>query len=41
MKRQRIEQAVEVIKYAIEEGISVKEASIKCGYSDTYVKNVK
>ena len=41
MKRKRIAQAVEVIKYAIEHGISVKEASVKCGYSDTYVKNVK
>jgi len=41
MRRQRIEQAVEVIQFAIEEGISVKEASVKCGYSDTYVKNVK
>lgn len=41
MTKQRIEQAVEIIKYAIENGISVKEASIKCGYADTYVKNVK
>jgi hypothetical protein len=41
MKRHRIEQAVQVIKYAIEYGISVKEASVKCGYSDTYVKNIK
>jgi hypothetical protein len=41
MTRQRIEQAVEVVRYAIEHGISVKEASVKCGYSDTYVKNVK
>lgn len=41
MTKERIEKAVEVIKYAIENGISVKEASKRCGYADTYVKNVK
>ena len=41
MKRQRIEKAVEVIQYAIKNQVSVKEASVKCGLSDTYVKNVK
>jgi len=41
MTRKRIEKAVEVIKFAIENGISVKEASEKCGYAYTYVKNVK
>ena len=41
MKRQRIENAVEVIKYAIRNQMSVKEASKLCGFSDTYVKNVK
>jgi len=41
MKRQRIEKAVEVINYAIDNQVSVKEASVKCGLSDTYVKNVK
>ena len=41
MKRRRIEKAVEVIKYAINNQVSVKEASVKCGLSDTYVKNVK
>lgn len=41
MKRQRIEKAVEVINYAIKNQVSVKEASVMCGLSDTYVKNVK
>ncbi len=41
MKKERIEKAIEVINYAIRNQISVKEASVKCGYSDTYVKNVK
>jgi len=41
MKRRRIEKAVEVIEYAIKNQVSVKEASVKCGLSDTYVKNVK
>jgi len=41
MKRQRIENAVEVIDYAIKNQVSVKEASVKCGLSDTYIKNVK
>lgn len=41
MKRQRIEKAVEVINYAIKNQMSVKEASVKCGLSDTYLKNVK
>jgi len=41
MKKERIEKAVEVIQYAMKNQISVKEASVKCGYSDTYVKNIK
>jgi len=41
MKKERIEKAVEVINYAIQNQISVKEASKKCGFSDTYVKNIK
>jgi len=41
MNRERIEKAVDVIKYAIVNKISVKEASVKCGYADTYVKNIK
>ena len=39
--QQRIENAVEVIQYAIKNQVSVKEASVKCGFSDTYVKNIK
>lgn len=41
MNEKRIKQAVEVIEYAIDNGISVKEASVKCGYANTYVKNTK
>lgn len=39
--KERIEKAIEIINYAIDKGISVKKASVKCGKSDTYVKNVK
>jgi hypothetical protein len=41
MTKERIEKAVEIINYAIQNQISVKEASVKCGYADTYVKNIK
>jgi hypothetical protein len=41
MKKERIEKAVEILNYATKNQISVKEASVKCGYSDTYVKNIK
>ena len=41
MTKERILNAIEVIEYAIKNGVSVKEASVKCGYAGTYVKNVK
>jgi hypothetical protein len=41
MASERIKKAVEIIKYAIKNQISVKEASVRCGCSDTYVKNTK
>lgn len=41
MTKERILNAIEVIEYAIKHGVSVKEASVKCGYASTYVKNVK
>ena len=41
MKQKRIKKAVDVIKYAIDNGMSLAKASIDCGYSRTYVKNVK
>ncbi len=41
MKKERIERAIEIINYAIKNQISVREASIKSGYADTYVKNIK
>jgi len=41
MTRERIEKAINVINYAIENKTSVSDASIKFGYADTYVKNVK
>lgn len=37
----RIENAIEIIEYAIKNQVSVKEASVRCGFSDTYVKNIK
>lgn len=39
--QETLSKAIEVIEYAIKHGITVKEASVKCGFSDTYVKNVK
>ena len=41
MKKKRIEKAVEIINYAVQNKISVKEASVKCGFADTYLKNIK
>jgi len=38
---ERIEKAIEIIEYAIKNQVSVKEASVRCGFSDTYVKNIK
>lgn len=37
----RIQNAVEIIEFAINHEVSVKEASTKCGFSDTYLKNIK
>lgn len=41
MKKQRIEKAVEILNYAMKNQVSAKEACVKCGFSDTYVKNTK
>jgi len=41
MNKERIEKAVKVINFAIENKTSVTDASVKFGYADTYVKNVK
>jgi len=41
MKRVRLENALEIINYAIKHEISVKEASKISGFADTYLKNVK
>jgi hypothetical protein len=41
MTKERIEKAIEIINYAINNQISVKVASVACGYADTYVKNIK
>ena len=38
---ERIIKAVEIIEHAIKNQVSVKEASVRCGFSDTYVKNIK
>ena len=36
-----IKEAIKVLNYAIKHNISASKASIKNGYADTYVKNVK
>jgi hypothetical protein len=41
MIKERIEKAIAVIEYATQNKISVREASVTCGYSNTYVKNIK
>lgn len=41
MGEERIRKAIEIINYAIRNQISVKEASVRYGYADTYVKNIK
>jgi len=41
MQKERIESAVEVIDFAINNNVSVKQASVKCGFADTYIKNIK
>ena len=41
MENKRIENAVKIINHAINYNISLKKASVECGYSDTYVKNIK
>lgn len=39
--QKRIDKAIEIINYGIENKLSAREASVKCGYSNTYVKNIK
>jgi hypothetical protein len=41
MKKERVEKAIRIINYAIKNKISVREASVLCDQSDTYVKNTK
>ena len=41
MTKERINKAIEIIEYAIRNNISVKQASIKNGFSGTYIKNIK
>lgn len=41
MKKERILKAIEIIEFAIKNDISVREASVKSGFANTYVKNVK
>lgn len=41
MTKERIEKAIDVINYAIENNITVKEASVKSGYANSYVKNIR
>lgn len=37
----RIQNAILIIKYAIDNGVSIKAACVAAGYSGTYVKNTK
>jgi hypothetical protein len=37
----RIDNAIKIIDYAINNNVSAREASVKCGFSDTYLKNIK
>jgi len=39
--QKRIDNAIQIIDYAIKNNVSAKEASVKCGFSDTYLKNIK
>lgn len=41
MTRERIENAVNIINYAIDNNKSVSDACVACGYGSTYVKNIK
>ena len=41
MTEERIRKAIEIINYAINNNISVWEASAKNGFANTYVKNIK
>ena len=41
MTEKRINKAIEIINYAIQNRIALTEASVKYGFANTYVKNVK
>lgn len=41
MTIERIEKAIEIINYALENKISLRKASLDFGFASTYVKNVK
>lgn len=41
MTKDRINKAVEIIEYAMKNNISVAQASIKNGFTRTYIKNIK
>jgi len=41
MEKTRIERAIDIINYAIDNNISVSVASVKNGFANTYVKNAK
>lgn len=40
MDDKRIKNGIKIIKHAIDNNISVGKASVECGYSPTYVKNI-
>lgn len=41
MNKNSILNAVKIINYAIDNNVSVRNASVECGFGNTYVKNVK
>lgn len=41
MKKERIENAIKILEYAINNKVSVKAASLEFGFADTYFKNTK
>lgn len=41
MVKNRVTNAIEIVRFAIDNKVSIKRACLACGFTDTYVKNVK
>ena len=41
MKKERIENAIKILDYAISNNVALTKASTKFGFADTYLKNTK